>query len=95
MTAYDIIYRPVISERSLASMAEGKYTFAVDPRATKTQIKQAVEEIFKVKVERVNTMRVRGKKKRTGVFVGRRPSWKKAIVKLQEGQTISAFEELF
>lgn len=75
-------------------MAEGKYTFVVDPRATKTQIKHAIEEIFKVDVVRVNTIRMRGKKKRMGVFEGRRPHWKKAIVQIQDGQTISAFEDL-
>lgn len=94
MTSFDIIRRPVISERSLEGMAEGKYTFVVDPRANKTQIKQAVEEIFKVNVIKVNTIRMQGKQKRMGLFVGRRPQWKKAIVQIKEGQTISAFEDL-
>lgn len=95
MTSYDIIQRPVISERTVAGMAEGKYTFVVDPRANKNQIKQAIEEIFNVNVIRVNTMRMRGKKKRMGVFAGSRPHWKKAIVQIEEGQTITAFEDLF
>jgi large subunit ribosomal protein L23 len=74
-------------------MAEKKYVFEVDPKANKTEIKQAVEQIFGVKVEKVNTMNVRGKVKRFGRYSGRRPNWKKAIVKLTEdSKTIEVFE---
>lgn len=84
MTAYDIIKRPVITERTTDMMSEKKYVFEVDPRANKTQIKQAVEEVFGVKVKKVNTMNVKGKPKRMGRFVGKRKDWKKAIVQLTE-----------
>lgn len=78
----DIIKRPIISERSTALQEERKYVFAVDLRANKTEIRQAVETIFKVEVESVNTMRMVGKFKRHGVHTGYRSDWKKAIVKL-------------
>jgi len=90
----DIIIRPVITERSMQDMAAGKYTFAVDPRANKHQIKQAIQQIFEVDVVRVNTMQMLGKRRRMGAFSGRRPSWKKAVVTLKEGQTIAFFEGL-
>jgi large subunit ribosomal protein L23 len=92
MEARDIIIRPLVTEKSNAQMADGQYTFAVDIRANRSQIKAAVEEIFKVDVERVNTMRVLGKVRRMGVHQGRRPSWKKAVVTLREGQKIDIFE---
>ncbi len=79
---YDIIIRPVLTEKSYAEMADKKYTFEVAVTAGKTEIKQAVETIFGVKVEAVNTMRVQGKMKRQGRTQGRRPERKKAIVKL-------------
>lgn len=89
----DIIRRPVVTEKSTDLMAEKKYVFEVDPKANKTEIKQAVEQIFGVKVEKVNTMNVRGKVKRFGRYSGRRPNWKKAIVKLTEdSKTIEVFE---
>jgi len=89
----DIIRRPVITEKSTDLMAEKKYVFEVDPKANKTEIKQAVEQIFGVKVEKVNTMNVRGKVKRFGRYSGRRPNWKKAIVKLTEdSKAIEVFE---
>jgi len=89
----DIIRRPVITEKSTDLMAEKKYVFEVDPRANKTEIKQAVEQIFGVKVEKVNTMNVRGKVKRFGRYSGRRRNWKKAIVKLTEdSKAIEVFE---
>jgi large subunit ribosomal protein L23 len=92
---HDIIKRPVISERSMAEMADKKYTFEVDINANKLEIKKAVEEVFGVKVEKVNTMRVFGKLKRMGVHIGRRPSWKKAIVKLTpDSKGIEFFEGL-
>lgn len=84
MNVYDIIKRPIVTEKSMIEMEENKYTFEVAKNATKPEIKAAIEEIFGVKVERVNTMNMRGKMKRQGVHQGRRPSWKKAIVKLSE-----------
>lgn len=80
----DIIKRPVITERSADLMADKKYTFEVDPKANKTEIKQAVEEVFGVRVKKVNTMNVKGKFKRMGQFGGYRPKRKKAIVQLSE-----------
>ena len=91
MEPRDIIIRPMITERSTQLMAEGKYTFVVDKRANKIQIAQAIAEIFKVKVIYVHTMNVRGKKKRVGRFVGKRPDYKKAIVKLAAGESIELF----
>ena len=82
---HDIIIEPIITEKSMEDMAEGKYTFKVDKRANKTEIKKAIEKIFDVKVEKVNTMNMVGKVKRQGLYTGRRPNWKKAIVKLAEG----------
>ncbi len=81
-TAHDIIRRPIISEKSMAGVQNKVYTFEVAKDASKTEIKYAVEEIFKVSVVSVNTINVEGKMKRMGVHTGRRPSWKKAIVKL-------------
>ncbi|MDC3414640.1 50S ribosomal protein L23 [Aquibacillus sp. 3ASR75-11] len=80
----DIIKRPVITEHSADLMAEKKYTFEVSTDANKTQIKQAVEQIFDVKVEQVNTMNLKGKFKRMGRYGGFRPDRKKAIVQLSE-----------
>lgn len=95
MNAYDIIRKPVITEKSMSEMADKKYTFIVDIHANKTEIKHAVEEIFKVKVDKVNTIRMLGKMKRQGRFEGRRPSYKKAIVKLtQNSKGIEFFEGL-
>jgi len=91
--AHDIIIRPIISEHSMDQLADRKYTFAVALDANKIEIKKAVEEVFGVKVESVNTMRVLGKIKRMGVHTGKRPDWKKAIVKLTEdSKTIEFFE---
>ena len=92
MEARDILLRPLVTERSTEMKEEGKYVFAVDKRANKIQVAQAVAEIFNVKVVSVNTMNVMGKKKRVGRSVGRRPSYKKAIVKLAPGETIQFFE---
>src|SRR5690625_4183769 len=90
---HDIIIRPIITEKSMEDMTEGKYTFEVDKRANKTEVKKAVESIFDVKVEKVNTMNMLGKVKRRGATSGRRPSWKKAIVKLTEdSKSIEFFE---
>jgi len=82
MTAQDIIIRPIITEKSNIAMAEGKYTFRVHKDASKTEIKKAVEELFGVKVESVNTVSMPGKVKRMGVHSGKTPDWKKAIVKI-------------
>ncbi|MHA6253410.1 50S ribosomal protein L23 [Oceanobacillus sp. CAU 1775] len=82
--ARDIIKRPVITENSADLMAEKKYTFEVNPKANKTEIKDAVESIFSVKVEKVNTFNLKGKFKRMGQYGGYRPNRKKAIVQLSE-----------
>lgn len=84
MDARDIIKRPVITERSTDLMADKKYTFEVDPRANKTQIKQAIEEIFGVKVKKVNVQNYKGKFKRMGRFSGYTNKRRKAIVTLTE-----------
>ncbi|MBL1065599.1 50S ribosomal protein L23 [Streptomyces sp. 7-21] len=88
---HDILVRPVVSEKSYGLLDENKYTFIVDPRANKTQIKQAVEEIFSVKVTSVNTINRQGKRKRTRTGYGRRPNTKRAIVTLAEGDSIDIF----
>ncbi|HHX01100.1 MAG TPA: 50S ribosomal protein L23 [Firmicutes bacterium] len=94
MDARDVLIRPVITEKSTDSISQNKYTFIVDFRANKTQIKQAVEEIFKVKVDKVNTVRVRGKLRRQGRSVGRTSDYKKAVVTLADGHSIDVFEGL-
>ena len=90
--AYDIIKRPVITEQSMEAVADKKYVFLVAPDANKIEIKQAIEEIFKV--DKVNTIRMQGKMKRTGSYPeGRRPAYKKAMVKLTaDSKTIEFFE---
>jgi large subunit ribosomal protein L23 len=80
--AEDIIRKPFITEKSNMEIASGKYTFIVDVKATKTEIRLAVEKLFQVKVIQVNTINVEGKTKRQGVHEGQRPDWKKAIVKI-------------
>ncbi|MFD2761905.1 50S ribosomal protein L23 [Lentibacillus juripiscarius] len=80
----DVIRRPVITEHSSDLMAEKKYTFEVNPKSNKTEIKNAVEVVFDVKVENINTMNVKGKFKRMGRYGGYRPDRKKAIVQLSE-----------
>jgi large subunit ribosomal protein L23 len=92
MDARQIIIEPVVSEKSYALMADGKYTFRVDDRAHKTQIARAVEQVFDVKVAEVRTAAVRSKPKRRGVHKGKTRSWKKAIVKLAPGDRIELFE---
>jgi large subunit ribosomal protein L23 len=93
--ARDIIKKPLVTEKTTAMMEQLKYAFQVDPKANKVEIKKAVEQLFKVKVKSVNTLRVSGKMKRMGVNVGRRPNWKKAIVTLEEGsKPIEIFEGL-
>ena len=94
MNTYDIILRPVITEQSMESVADKKYVFQVALDANKTEIKAAVEEIFGVKVAKVNTVRMQGKAKRTGAYpVGRRADFKKAVVTLTaDSKTIEFFE---
>ena len=94
MNTYDIILRPVITEQSMESVADKKYVFQVAVNANKTEIKAAVEEIFGVKVAKINTIRMQGKVKRTGAYpAGRRAAYKKAIVTLTaDSKTIELFE---
>jgi large subunit ribosomal protein L23 len=92
MEARFLIKRPVITEKTTKLMEENKYCFLVDPKANKTQIKQAIEEVFKVKVKAVNTFNTLGKVKRMGRYQGRRPSWKRAVVTLEAGNRIEFFE---
>jgi len=90
---YEIIERPLVTEKSIAGAERGKYTFRVNKNANKIEIAKAVEQIFNVKVASVNTMRVRGKAKRLGRYPeGRTPDWKKAIVTLKPGFKIEVFE---
>jgi large subunit ribosomal protein L23 len=82
---YDVILKPVLTEKSMAGMAEKEYTFLVHPEANKSQVKEAVEKMFEgTKVKRVNTMNCQGKKKRRGMVVGKTAKTKKAIVKLTD-----------
>ncbi len=95
-TAQDIIIKPVITEKSMDGLQEGKYTFKVAKDATKPEIKKAVEKLFGVEVAKVTTMNVRGKMKRMGRFEGRTASWKKAIVTLTpDSKTIEFFEGMY
>ena len=97
-TAYDIIIKPIITERSMDMAANKRYVFKVMKTATKTEIKQAVEEIFKVQVQDVNTMNVNGKKKRISIArpFGKTSEWKKALVTLKpDSETIAFFDGMF
>lgn len=95
MNAYDIIIKPVLTEKSYDGIETMKYTFKVDRRATKTQIKIAVEQIFGVKVAKVNTVNYDGKLKRMGKHEGRRPAYKKAFVQLAaDSKRIEFFDNL-
>jgi large subunit ribosomal protein L23 len=87
-----VIIRPIVSEKSYALLTANKYTFRVHPDAHKTQIRQAVEEVFNVRVEDVRTMSVKSKPKRRGYSVGRTREWKKAIVQLHPDDSIELFE---
>jgi large subunit ribosomal protein L23 len=92
-TKHEVVVRPLITEKTSAAYQDrAEYTFEVHPDASKPQIRQAIEELFGVKVVNVWTSNVRGKEKRMGQSTGRRPNWKKAIVKLKEGDTIEIFE---
>ena len=90
--ARDVILAPVVSEKSYALLDEGRYTFIVHPSANKTEIKQAVQTIFSVKVAGVNTLNRKWKRKRFGMTYGQRKSSKRAIVTLAEGESIDIFE---
>lgn len=96
MSLYDIIHAPVITEKSILAADRGVYTFWVDPKATKVEIKDAIQRIFDVKVVGISTMNVRGKPKRVGRFVGHRSDRKKAVVRLADGQKleVAAFKGL-
>ena len=89
MNNYDIIFAPIITEKTAAMEENRTYVFKVDVRANKTQIKQAIEKAFNVKVENVNTLNVHPKDRRVGRYTGKTNRYKKAIVKLAEGHTIS------
>jgi large subunit ribosomal protein L23 len=94
MDASQVIIRPVVSEKSYVLAAVDKYTFRVHPAAHKTQIRQAVEELFEVHVVSVRTSSVKSKPKRRGVTAGRTRSWKKAIVQVRPGESIPIFQGL-
>lgn len=93
-SVYDVLIKPVISERSMGLIEENKYTFMVDPRCNRHEVKKAVEEIFKVQVADVNIMNTKGKLKRQGKTRGYTPDRKKAIVKLKPGNKIEIFDGL-
>jgi large subunit ribosomal protein L23 len=88
----EILIRPVVSEKSYEQIQQNRYTFRVHKDAHKTQIRQAVEELFEVKVVAVNVVKVQPKPKRRGLIRGTRPGWKKAIVELKAGDKIDIFE---
>ena len=94
MSHYDIIQAPVFSEKAFTGMEGGAYTFWVSPKATKTEIKNAVQKAFNVQVVGISTMNVPGKRKRVGKFFGHRNDRKKAIVRLAEGQKIETLEAM-
>jgi large subunit ribosomal protein L23 len=88
----EVLLAPVVSEKSYSLIEDNKYSFRVHPNAHKTQIRQAVEQLFEVHVVSVNVSKVKSKPKRRGMVQGRRPGWKKAIVQVREGETIEIFE---
>jgi large subunit ribosomal protein L23 len=87
----EVLLAPVVSEKSYSQIADRKYTFRVHQDAHKTQIRQAVEELFEVRVADVKVIKVQPKPKRRGLTKGTRPGWKKAVVQLREGETIEIF----
>jgi large subunit ribosomal protein L23 len=87
-----VLLAPVVSEKSYELIEQRKYAFRVHPDAHKTQIRQAVEELFQVRVQAVNVIKVQPKPKRRGLIRGQKPGWKKAIVQLREGDSIEIFE---
>lgn len=95
MTLYEVIVRPIVTEKGVIKKdGERTLCFEVSPDATKTQVKQAVEKVFKVKVEEVRTMNNLGKLRRRGKFAGYRPDWKKAYVKLKADQKVPEYAEV-
>jgi large subunit ribosomal protein L23 len=92
MDVSQVLLAPVVSEKSYEGTSDSRYTFKVHPDAHKTQVRQAVEQMFDVKVRRVNILKVQPKPKRRGLFKGTRPGWKKAVVQLRAGDTIEFFE---
>ena len=95
MTNYDIIIRPIVSEKSMDQLADRKYTFEVAKNANKIEIKKAIEDVFGVKVEKITTSMVLGKVKRMGATSGKRADWKKATVKLTaDSKTIEVFDSM-
>jgi large subunit ribosomal protein L23 len=96
MSPYDVIVRPVLSEKSMGNLTEGstKYTFYVHPNASRTQVKDAIRQVFSVDVIKINVMTVNGKERTTGRYKGFRPKRKKAIVTLKPGQRITQLEGL-
>jgi large subunit ribosomal protein L23 len=92
MHSFEILRKPIVTEKSTDMQAAGRYVFEVAPKANKHEIKRAVEEVFDVTVVKVNTMNVRGKGKRYGPRVVLKPSWKKAVVTLAPNNTITIFE---
>jgi large subunit ribosomal protein L23 len=92
MDARQVLIAPVVSEKSYALIEQNKYSFRIHEKAHKTQVRQAVEELFDVTVEGVNIVKVQSKPKRRGLSRGRRPGWKKAIVQLAPGDKIEIFE---
>ena len=93
--AQDIILKPVITEKSMDDLQAGKYTFKVATDANKTEIKKAVEQLFNVKVAKVNTLNCNGRTKRVGRYVGKTSDWKKAIVTLEGEKTIEFFDGMY
>ncbi|MDQ4081693.1 MAG: 50S ribosomal protein L23 [Actinomycetota bacterium] len=92
MDARQVLIAPVVSEKSYSLIDENKYSFRVHEKAHKTQVRQAVEELFDVHVEKVNILKVQPKPKRRGFVRGKKPGWKKAIVELREGDRIEIFQ---
>jgi large subunit ribosomal protein L23 len=92
LASRDVLIAPVVSEKSYSLIEASKYSFKVHPKARKTQIRQAVEELFDVTVLSVNVVKVQPKPKRRGLHRGTKPGWKKAIVQLREGDKIEIFE---
>lgn len=94
MTPHDVLLRPVLSEKAVGAIDSGTYAFFVHPDASRTQVKDAVEQVFNVEVVKVNVQNVRGKAKRLGRYAGRTAARKKAIVKLAAGQRIQQLDGL-
>ena len=95
MNIYEVIRRPVVTEKGVTAKDEHRtLCFEVAPEANKTEVKQAVERVFKVKVAEVRTANLEGKMRRRGRFVGHKPDWKKAYVKLKEGEKVPDFAQI-